>query len=400
MRPPGLLEELGQPGVEAWEALVAETLERVLSELAAAGRSPQRFERDLARVPEVRAPDWPGFPARIASCLGREQALHLLDWRTTRDGDVGRLRHQEEYLEWRVVRAADDPARIRRIEMTTELREYWEVLAAHEPQRLLDLVAELADGDQIDYSLVYGPVDPHQADARTRREAFRRTMLPPAGARSLAGVSPLNDGRDAICCMVQPTNSLSALLALAASAACSLVVRDPLTARARLASGAEAIEALSAAAQDGRHSDPLLVERIAGLATEGRSVGLDDPVGIYIASVQRHELAQPDGEDVPEEWFTFERGVSARQPPDGRPRAQRLALEVPGDADFALSDLVVRRTGERLAFGGQLAALVQLTVYLRSGEPHGGSGDPVESIRVPAIACRDAQESLAEMSAA
>lgn len=400
MRAPGLLDELGSSGAKAWEALVAETLEHVLSDLTAAGRAPQSFERDPSRIPDVRAPDWPGFPARIAACLGRGRALQLLDWRTSSAGDVGRVRHQEEYLEWRVVRAADDLATIRRIEMTTELREYWEVLAAHEPGRLLDLVVEFSSLERIDYGLLYGALDPRGADASARREAFRRTMLPPPSASSLAGVSPLNDGRDGICCMVQPTNSLGALLALAASAARPLVVRDALTARGRPASGAEAIEALRVAAQDGRHSDPLLVERIAGLASEGRPVGVDDPIGIYIASVQHHELAQPDGEEVPEEWFSLERGVLASQSPDGRSRAQRLVLEVPGDADFALSDLVVRRTGERLRFGGQLAALVQLTVYLRAGEPHGWGIDPVESIRVPAAPCRDAQESLAEMSAA
>ena len=136
------------------------------------------------------------------------------------------------------------------------------------------------------------------------------------------------------------------------------------------------------------------------MASEGRPVGVDDPIGIYIVSVQEHELAQPDGEDVPEDWFSFKRGVSATQAPDGRQRAQRLTLEVPGDADFALSDLVVRRTGERLVLGGQLAALVQLAVYLRVGEPRAWHGRPVESIRVPAVACEDARDSLAEMSTA
>jgi hypothetical protein len=397
---PGLLQEFDHSGREAWDALVIETFGRVLGELAAAGRSPQTFESDPSQVTELWRPDWPGFPARIARCLGRERALRLLDWRSDRDGDIGRLRHQEEYLEWRVVRAAGDAATIRRIEMTTELREYWEVLAAHQPQRLLDLVAELAGRDQVDPGLVYGAVDPDGVGANARREAFRETMLPSAGARSLAGISPLNDGRDAICCMVQPTNSLPALLALAASAARPLALRDPLTGRVRPPSGAEAIEALGAAAQDGRHSDPLVVERIAGLVSEGRVVGVDDPVGVYIASVQHHELSQPDGDDVPMEWFAFGRGLSATEAPDGRQRAQRFTLEVPGDADFDLSDLIVRRTGERLRFGGQLAALVQLTLYLRAGRPRGWLGQPMESIRVPAVACEDARDSLAEMSAA
>ena len=38
-------------------------------------------------------------------------------------------------VEWRVVRGTD--GRIRRVELTTELRDYWTVLAAYEPGRAL-----------------------------------------------------------------------------------------------------------------------------------------------------------------------------------------------------------------------------------------------------------------------
>ena len=127
------------------------------------------------------------------------------------------------------------------------------------------------------------------------------------------------------------------------------------------------------AAQDGRNSDPVVVERIARLVTEGRAVTIDEPIGISIRSVQRSALARPDGSAVPEEWFTFSRGLRADEAPDGQQRCQRLTFEVPVEDGF-VDDIVVRRTGERLRFGGQLAALVQVAAHLPRRPGRRGSG--------------------------
>ena len=81
------------------------------------------------RTPLVTGPDWTGLPVRVVGCLTRARALGLLD---------AERRLQEEYLEWRTVR--DRGGAIRRVELTTELRDYWRVLAAHEPARTVELV--------------------------------------------------------------------------------------------------------------------------------------------------------------------------------------------------------------------------------------------------------------------
>jgi hypothetical protein len=371
VRPPGGLDELGPEGRRAWDAVVARTFGRVLAELESEGRGPQGLATDATVVPDVRTTDWPAFPVRIAARLGAGHALRLLDCRPPGAGDVGRARHQEEYAEWRLIRDGDE---VRGIELTTELREYWRVLAAHEPRRTRELVAELAGAEDIAWDGIYGALDPVAAATtpEDRARAFTATMLPTTArdvdARvAMASVSRFNDGRAALCCMIQPSNTLHALVSLVASAARPHLVTDSVTGRTRFPSGSEAIVALGAAAQDGRNSDPVLVERIVRFVTEGRSIGLDDPLGIYVHDLQRHELAQPGGEDVPAEWVELSRGVGADDADDGRSRYQRLKLELPHDADFALSDLVIRRTGERLRFGGQIAELVELAVYVRSG---------------------------------
>lgn len=89
--------------------------------------------------------EWSGLPARTASRLGCAAALALLD-RSDGDGPCGRQLH-EEYVEWRAVR--DSGGRLQRVELTTELPEYWTVLAAHEPARLLALVAAFAGEDHV-----------------------------------------------------------------------------------------------------------------------------------------------------------------------------------------------------------------------------------------------------------
>jgi len=146
-----------------------------------------------------------------------------------------------------------------------------------------------------------------------------------------------------------------------------LRIRDREDGELRFPSGSEAIPKLAeGAAQDCRASDPVVVERIVRLATEGRPIRFDDPVGIYIVAFQSQDLLDPRGQPIPDEWVKRTR----QGPPleDGLPRPQRLTLEVPEAADFKLSDLVSRRSGEKIRWGAQLAELVELAVYVRVGE--------------------------------
>jgi hypothetical protein len=123
MEEPGGLRELGAAGRAAWEQAVARCLP---------ARHPYLLPAPDRRTPHAVATDWTGLPVRVARCLGRERALALLD---------GRRDLQEEYVEWRTVRDPGD-GRIRRVELTTELRDYWRVLAEHEPERAADLAGE------------------------------------------------------------------------------------------------------------------------------------------------------------------------------------------------------------------------------------------------------------------
>jgi hypothetical protein len=289
--------ELGPAGTAAWDAAVARCLP---------ARHPYLLAAPDRRMRQAVAPDWAALPVRVERCLGRERALALLD---------GRRDLQEEYAEWRAVR--DGGGKLVRVELTTELRDYWGILAEHEPERAADVVGELTGR---------APSD-------------------------VARLGSLNDGRDGICFMTHRDNDLAALAKLAAAAAM------PCTAGGRRATAREVIPLLGDAALAGRASDPVIVETLGRLAGERRLLALADPVGVFVTDVQHTRLRTPGGETVPREWFAISRG------------GRRLAFAVPPGEGFAAGDLVDAATERPIRHGAQIAELVQLRLPLRASAP-------------------------------
>jgi hypothetical protein len=369
MDEPGGLRDLGRDGRAAWGAAIASCVKAVMPE-----KHPCLLPAADSRTPNVTGPDWVGLPARVVACLGRGRALELLD---------RHRRLQEEYLEWRTVRAPGGA--ITRVEFTTELRDYWRVLAACEPERTIELVGELT-GTAVGPRQVYGIADPRAAEPSEREAGFARKMI--------EAPSRLNDGRAGICFMSHRDNDLAALVKIAAKSATPCVLRDAVTGRSRCATASETIPLLEGAAMDRRASDPVIVERFGRLAFERCLVAFDDPIGVYIQGVEHTRLRTPDGGPVPPEWFTTGRGLAAAEAADGRPRTQRLVLEVPASEGLTVSDLVDVATERPIRHGAQIAELVQLRVFLRASEkgvtrktagleynPDARRGDPCRDIR-------------------
>ena len=358
MHEPGGLRVLGEAGAAAWSDRVRKLFEDAAAEIAdAAGADNPSVRPTLERqTTAVTGPDWTGLPLRVTACLGRERGLRLLD-RRGEGVDGGGRRWQEEYVEWRV-RTSD--GRIDRVELTTELADHWRVLAAHDPESLLEVVATFAGEPEVRPELVFGSRDPLDDDVspEDRAASFARTMLPPRGR------SPYNNGVRAISCMVQRTNSLYGLMLLTLAAAGCRVVRDSAGNHLRCLTCLEAIPMIGNSAL-GRASDPVLVERLGRVAYEGRLLAFDDPVGIYMQGVEHTRLRTPSGEVVPAEWFAFSRGVGPEESPDGRARYQRVTFEVPAGEGFAVGDLVDVATERPIRYGGEIADLIRLVVFFR-----------------------------------
>jgi hypothetical protein len=213
-----------------------------------------------------------------------------------------------------------------------------------------------------------------------RENAFRAVMLE-------AGMSPYNDGRRAICCMRQQSNSLFGAALLIAASLTPRVVVDALDRRIRSPRCDEAVSLfLRGAAQLGRESDPLIVERLGQLAFEGRAVALEPPIGVYIQSVAVQRLRTPDGATVADDWLRFSRGdVGA----DGHRRYQRVSLEAPPQSGLCVSDLVDIATEQQIAFGGEIADLVSLALFFRVTD-EGAVAVPTEPVELRNV--RDSED--------
>ena len=368
-REPGTLSDFEDAAQEEWDALLARYFEREPT-------SPHLLATPDDRTPADVTVDWGAYPVRIEACLGsRRNASRLLDW-VAPQGQLGRASFQEEYAEWRVV--TDAAGAIRRFELTTEFQEYWLTLAAHHPLKVVELVRRFSADEDVSAAALYGGADPFELSPQQRRDAFEDAMLPRGGR---APWSPYNNGEEAICFMAQNANTLGALIGLVKAAAFPYVAEE--SNQALTGSQAIATGALADAAVACRNSDPTAVGAAVGLAVQGRLFALDDPVGVYIQSVESSALAQPDGSDVPLEWFQFQRGS---RPPESKERSQRLVFEVPPEAGITISDLVETETGENVRYGGQIAALVQLGVYVRVSPDGQRPVDPeLQPLAVPEI---------------
>jgi hypothetical protein len=374
---PGNLTDLPAAGREAWD--------RSISEYLAGSTSQQLLAYPDDRTPTVVSIDWGAYPVRVTECLQRRlYSDRLLDW-STGQGDVGRAQLQEEYFEWRMVR--DVRGAIVRVEMTTEFPEYWEILAAHDPARTLMLVAEFAGEATVVPQLVYGGLDPLAPGVTPdqRKAAFIEAMLPRGGSTPW---SEYNNGKRAICFMSQGANTLGALIGLVAAAAFPLGAADAVTGGIRKLTGPEAIATGTQAAQSCRNSDPTVVGATIGLAWEGHLFALDDPIGIYIQSVDHARLRMPDGSPVGMEWFTFQRG-SRPDGSDPQERSQRLVMQAPAGTELSISDLVDSQTDERVQYGGQVADLVKLAAHVRVSGP-GVVMVERQELNLPSVVpCRD-----------
>ncbi|MGK7895157.1 MAG: hypothetical protein AB4372_16420 [Xenococcus sp. (in: cyanobacteria)] len=361
---PGMLNDLSGEGQADWDAYVENQLNQAITD---SGTTQLVADGDPSLESGIAVIDWAAFPVRIRECLQSIlQTNRLLDWRFN-DQPYGRLfGAHEEYLEWRTIRNA--AGKIIRVEMTSELQEYWLRLAKHHPAKTLQILGEFArESSPAPFAEVYGNLNPFTSSPEERGAAFEQMMLPTDVNGTTQIISPYNNGTKAIAFMANSVNTLSAALFLAAFATFPYVKTldgstTPLT-------GREAIRFTNQAAQDCRDSDPTIVGSVINFAAQRRKIALLDPPGLYIANVASDALFLPDGAtNVPQDWFRLSRGSKITDIESGRTLslAQRLVFEVPSELDFVVGDLLDSATGGNIDNGAQIAAKVSIALYAKA----------------------------------
>ena len=260
---------------------------------------------------------WPAFPARLRGA-GSEEAI-------AREADRSR-EQQDEYCEWSVER---EQGKITRITFTTEIPEYFELLAAHDQARLLAIYRQLAGpGVKIEHLLTGKQYRP--------KNRWNR------GEEATGGLVHLT----------QANNTLGAAVVLAAEATI-LRERDgqPIGTKQELAGCA-------GLGHPRRNSDPQIAAIVNGAASTGASLTLQDPLGLYIHRLVTDGMSTPDGTD-PQTFWKLERGSPGR--------AVRASFSVPKAKGYTVSE--VKIAGRPIRFGAQLAdrVRVRLTAIVKPG---------------------------------
>lgn len=327
---PGFADEISDALLVEWNNEIQRSFDRLAPELGS-----RFFVLDPGKLGEsvTAAVQWFGDPAEPRFCSGQDVARQLSDW-----GVRGRHELHNEYCEYALVTRADADGRMRpkRVQVTTELREYWTTIAVHDPEVLRDLSSSVL-GRSVAFRDLYGPgVDnPGPLSAERRLVLFSTEVAGHGNNQELAdqGVPTQPRGRlnrDNALFMTHPINGLDDLLYIVMFGARPYAKRgttppEPAT-REQIFRHA-GVDHLAC-----RHADPAAAMAAAGAAFNGQAVAFANPLGMYIRSFAPGVFLV-NGEVVPADWVRWSRGQ------DGT--FQRLEFGPPDDDPHFLDDIVV-----------------------------------------------------------
>lgn len=303
---------------------------------------------DTLEDPSPDSAIWFGQPAEPAFCLGRDVAIELSDW-----GITGRHRTHNEYCEYRIVMGKDenDKSRPKRIEVTTELAEYWTLIAMHDPERLRDMAVGILQRE-VSWEELYGSgvLSPQALDPRERRLRFAREVAGHGHHSDLvgAGIPREPQGKintETLLFMSHRINGLDDLLYIVMFGAHpwnKLVNNERVKASKEALFRAGNVEHLAC-----RNADPAAATKAHEHVFNGKTVAFADPLGVSIRSFSQNKFFYKD-KVVPDNWVRFSRGDGV--PGDvGQGNFQRLVFG-PSDGEvndegkeIFLDDIIVSR---------------------------------------------------------
>ena len=306
---PARLAELPEGSRLAWSEMVAGLFDEFTPAF------PQFYNPTVVDTPSGLTPApiaWPAFPARVT----REVGLRSVRWDradTSRD-------EQDEYCEWSVER--DDNKKIMRITFTTEVPEYWEHVATHDPDLLLGLYREHVDPSvQLD--------DLFDNGVYVRENKWN------------------NSTKGRLAHLIQGSNNLRAAIELVAEATVLRARKDgtPVTDRQELIVCGDLGNPF-------RNSDPQIAEIVNDAAAMGTEITLLDPVGLYLDALLSAGMETPDGADAADFWH-IERGTPEH--------TLRASFAVPGERGYSVGDIKVN--GRLITRGAQVADKVRVRTH-------------------------------------
>jgi hypothetical protein len=269
---------------------------------------------------------WIGFPALIKrKHPGNKRAARQEADKPLPNGE----RPQDEYLEWFVTKQA---GKITKVTFTCEGPEYWEALAHGYPLSYTGPKTAGATGDNQKLLALYQKyVSPQvqMADLFVNGSYNRLNKW-----NTKNGAMHLN----------QRNNTLGAEINIAAQATIlrqqgGVILTDP-----------DKLIRCGLYGAPGRASDPTIGAAVNALARDGFFVTLQNPVGLYIDSLDTTGWKKPNGSPVDPGYWQILRGTTGK--------ILRAVYEVPAGEGFTVGDIAIG--GEKIEFGGQIAEKITM----------------------------------------
>ncbi len=356
---PGNADELSANLVEKWNETIQSAYARLESDFGS-----RFFTLDPSTLinPIPAAIKWFADPAEPEFCLGAEVAQQLSDW-----GVEGRHELHNEYCEYRIIEREDATGRMRpkRVQITTELREYWVSIAKYDPQALRAM-AQSVLGFEVSWKDLYSVDDPLTLTEEQREILFSIIVAGHGNDQKLvdAGVPSQPIGKlntENALFMTHPINGLDDLLYIVMFGArpyASGTPQLPEQATREQLFRQFGVEQLAC-----RHADPNAAMGALGAAFNGHTVAFANPLGMYIRSFTK-DVFLINGEPIPDSWIRLSRGANEEM-------HQRLEFG-PGDDEPEFLDDITVAVGpndEPLKGGFQVVQQIEVGPKVVIGQP-------------------------------
>jgi hypothetical protein len=258
------------------------------------------------------------------------------------------VRHrQDEYLEWTVRR--NSAGKIARVILVAEGYDYFSTLFDSDEKAVVGLYRDFTEVGTINADDLRAPLGIYR-----RLPSGKQYEVAKPGAFNPRNSFNINPG---IVHLSHRANSLSAEVNLAGVSA---IMRTKVDGSVLSGNDSEELLCCCLGGNPNRNSDPLISQQGYAQVRAGYRYTLANPVGLYIAAVQKQSVTGPGNTPIGDDWWSVLRGSGFGKAATSR--VLRLEFAPPSGSSLTIDDLKIG--GAPIRFGAQVAALATVHLFV------------------------------------